>query len=38
VGGGDEHAVVFCGSGSTAAINRLIDVLNLRLPADLDDR
>ena len=24
--------------GSTAAINRLVDVLNLRLPADLDDR
>jgi selenocysteine lyase/cysteine desulfurase len=34
----DRHAVVFCGSGSTAAINRLVDVLNLRLPADLDDR
>ncbi len=29
---------MFCGSGSTAAINRLVDVLNLRLPADLDDR
>ncbi len=39
VGGDPErHAVVFCGSGSTAAINRLVDVLNLRLPADLDDR
>ena len=38
VGAGDEHAVVFCGSGSTAAINRLVDVLNLRLPADLADR
>jgi selenocysteine lyase/cysteine desulfurase len=38
VGGTDEHAVVFCGSGSTAAINHLVDVLNLRLPADLDDR
>ena len=38
VGGTDEHAVVFCGSGSTGAINRLVDVLNLRLPADLDDR
>jgi selenocysteine lyase/cysteine desulfurase len=38
--GGDPatHAVIFCGSGSTAAINRLVDVLNLRLPADLDDR
>jgi selenocysteine lyase/cysteine desulfurase len=33
-----EHAVVFCGSGSTGAINRMIDVLNLRIPADLDDR
>ena len=33
-----EHAVVFCGSGSTGAISRLIDVLNLRIPADLDDR
>ncbi len=39
VGGDPErHAVVFCGSGSTAAINRLVDVLNLRIPADLDDR
>ena len=38
VGGTDEHAVVFCGSGSTAAVNRLVDVLNLRIPADLDDR
>jgi selenocysteine lyase/cysteine desulfurase len=34
----EEHAVVFCGSGSTAAINRVIDVLNLRIPADLDRR
>ncbi len=38
VGGTDEHAVIFCGSGSTAAVNRLVDVLNLRLPADLADR
>ena len=38
--GGDagDHVVIFCGSGSTAAINKLVDVLNLRLPADLDDR
>ncbi|HEY5627891.1 MAG TPA: aminotransferase class V-fold PLP-dependent enzyme, partial [Candidatus Limnocylindrales bacterium] len=34
----DRHAVVFCGSGSTAAINRLVDVLGLRIPASLDDR
>jgi len=39
VGGDPErHAVVFCGSGSTAAINRVVDVLGLRLPAALDDR
>ncbi len=38
VGGTDEHAVIFCGSGSTAAVNKFLDVLNLRLPADLDDR
>jgi selenocysteine lyase/cysteine desulfurase len=34
----EDHAVVFVGTGSTAAINRLIDVLNLRLPKDLDAR
>ena len=27
---GEEHAVIFCGSGATAAINRLIDILRLR--------
>ena len=27
---GDEHAVIFCGAGSTSAINRLIDLLQLR--------
>jgi selenocysteine lyase/cysteine desulfurase len=37
--GGDpaRHAVIFCGSGSTAAINRLVDVLNIRIPANLDE-
>jgi selenocysteine lyase/cysteine desulfurase len=34
----DRHAVIFVGSGSTGAINRLVDVLGLRLSADLDDR
>jgi selenocysteine lyase/cysteine desulfurase len=33
-----DHAVVFCGSGSTGAIAKLIDCLQLQLPADLDDR
>ena len=37
-GNPDDHAIIFCGSGSTGAINKLVDVLNIRLPADLDDR
>jgi selenocysteine lyase/cysteine desulfurase len=38
VGGDDEVAVLFCGSGSTGAVDKLIGVLNLRIPADLDAR
>jgi selenocysteine lyase/cysteine desulfurase len=38
VGGGDDDVVIFCGSGATGAINKLIDILNLRLPRDLDER
>jgi len=38
MGADEEHAVIFCGSGSTGAIDRLIHILNLRIPADLDDR
>jgi selenocysteine lyase/cysteine desulfurase len=38
VNGTADDKVIFCGSGATAAINKLIDVLNLRLPADLDQR
>ncbi|MCK6551917.1 aminotransferase class V-fold PLP-dependent enzyme [Myxococcota bacterium] len=38
VGGTDEDCVIFFGSGATAAINKMVDVLNLRLPADLDAR
>ncbi len=34
----DNYDIIFCGSGATAAINKLIDILNLRLPADLNDR
>ncbi|MFN8620733.1 MAG: aminotransferase class V-fold PLP-dependent enzyme [Chloroflexota bacterium] len=37
-GATDEHAVIFTGSGSTAAVDKLVAVLNLRIPADLDDR
>ncbi|MEZ5341058.1 MAG: aminotransferase class V-fold PLP-dependent enzyme [Acidimicrobiales bacterium] len=38
VGAGDEHAVVFAGSGSTGAIAKLVGVLGLRIPSNLDDR
>ncbi|MGI9286235.1 MAG: aminotransferase class V-fold PLP-dependent enzyme [Pseudomonadales bacterium] len=36
VNGKEDDLVIFCGSGATAAINKLIDILNMRLPADLD--
>lgn len=36
VNGTEQDKVVFCGSGATAAINKLISVMNLSLPADLD--
>ncbi|MEO8800425.1 MAG: aminotransferase class V-fold PLP-dependent enzyme [Polyangiaceae bacterium] len=38
VGGGPDDCVIFCGSGATSAINKLVDILNLRLPADLAAR
>ncbi len=38
VGGDESTCVLFAGSGSTAAIDKLVGVLNLRLPADLDAR
>ncbi len=38
VGGDEETVVVFCGSGSTAAIDKLIGILGLRIPAGLEDR
>jgi selenocysteine lyase/cysteine desulfurase len=34
---GDDVAVIFCGSGSTSAIDRLIGMLGLRIPSALDD-
>ena len=33
-----ETCLIFCGSGSTAAVNKMIGILNLRIPADLDAR
>ncbi|HUJ57665.1 MAG TPA: aminotransferase class V-fold PLP-dependent enzyme [Kofleriaceae bacterium] len=38
VGAGPDDLVIFCGSGATGAINKLIDILNLRVPNDLDER
>ena len=38
VNGTDDDVVIFCGSGATGAINKMIEILNLRLPADLDER
>ena len=38
LGAGDDYVAVFCGSGSTAAVNRMVSVLGLRLPEQLDDR
>jgi len=34
VGGGDEHAVIFTGSGSTGAIDKLGRILGLQVPCD----
>jgi len=37
-GAGDDTAVIFAGSGCTAAIDKLVGILQLRIPADLDRR
>ena len=36
VGATHDDAVIFAGSGSTGAIDKLIGILNIRIPADLD--
>ncbi|MDX6243974.1 MAG: hypothetical protein QOE76_1697, partial [Frankiales bacterium] len=38
VGAGDDAVVIFCGSGSTAAIDKLVSVMGLRIPSALEDR
>jgi selenocysteine lyase/cysteine desulfurase len=38
VGGGADDVVLFCGSGATGAIDKLIHVLGLRIPCQLEDR
>jgi len=38
VGGGPDDVVLFCGSGATGAIDKLVGVLGLRIPRELDHR
>ena len=38
VGGTADDLVIFCGSGATGAVNKLIGILELRIPAGLDER
>lgn len=38
VGASDDDIVIFTGSGSTSAIDKLIGILNLRIPFDLDSK
>ncbi|MGV8909034.1 MAG: aminotransferase class V-fold PLP-dependent enzyme [Propionicimonas sp.] len=38
VGGTEETSIIFTGSGSTAAIDKLIGILGLRIPSNLEDR
>jgi len=37
-GCGPDDVVLFAGSGATGAINKLIDIMNLRIPNDLDEK
>ena len=34
----DDDVVLFTGSGATGAINKLVDIMGLRLPCELDQR
>lgn len=38
VGASGEHAVIFSGSGSTGAIDKLVTILGLRVPRELEER
>lgn len=37
VGGDEDTLVIFCGSGATGAVDKLIGLLGIRLPTRLDD-
>lgn len=38
VGGDDETIVIFTGSGTTGAIDKMVRILGIRIPSELDDR
>ncbi len=38
VAANENDVLIFTGSGATGAINKLIDIMNLRLPSNLDDQ
>ena len=38
VGATEDYAVIFAGAGCTGAIDKLVGILNIRIPADLDAR
>jgi selenocysteine lyase/cysteine desulfurase len=38
LGGTEDDLVVFCGSGATAVVNKLIGIMELRIPAGRDER
>ncbi|KAK6924236.1 Aminotransferase class V domain [Dillenia turbinata] len=38
LGGGDDDALLFCGSGTTAAIKKLQEVMGIAIPSTLKDR
>lgn len=38
INAGEADSLIFCGSGATAAINRLIDIMGLRIPRSLSDQ
>ena len=38
IGAGDDVAVIFAGTGSTGAIDKLVSILGIRLPSTMQDR
>ena len=38
MGADEDYAVIFAGSGCTGAIDKLVGILNIRVPADLDSK